>query len=62
MLSVIDEKSIPVEILLKIGVDGVPMSKSGKSQLWPLTGLISNLEFQSLSYRLVAGGIKTFRR
>ena len=46
VLSVIDENSIPVEILLKISVDGIPMSKSGKSQLWPLTGLISNLEFQ----------------
>ena len=46
VLSVIDENSIPVEIVLKISVDGIPMSKSGKSQLWPLTGLISNLEFQ----------------
>ncbi|KAK4027904.1 hypothetical protein OUZ56_017045 [Daphnia magna] len=39
MLSVIDDNSIPVEILIKISVDGVPMSKSSKSQLWPLTDL-----------------------
>lgn len=46
MLSVIiDENSIPVEILLKISVDGVPMSKSSNIQLWPLTGMIANLEF-----------------
>ena len=46
MLSVIDDNSIPVEILLKISVDGVPLSKSSKSQLWPLTAMIANLEFE----------------
>ncbi|XP_045024640.1 uncharacterized protein LOC116917443 isoform X2 [Daphnia magna] len=44
----INDDRVPEEIQLVVSTDGVPLSKSSKSQFWPLTGLIGNINFQKV--------------
>ena len=36
--------SLPPEIEIDIGIDGLPLSKSGKKKFWPILGKIVNME------------------
>ncbi|XP_032780332.1 uncharacterized protein LOC116918704 [Daphnia magna] len=48
ILPLINDDRVPEEIQLVISTDGVPLSKSSKSQFWPLTGLIGNIDFRKV--------------
>lgn len=45
LLHRIDQNIVPSNILLDINVDGLPLTRSSKSQLWPILGRISGLQY-----------------